>query len=66
MKPPFVRYDKFGKLTMMVYADGYVMCRRPGCMPIILIWKDWQKLSHTALDSVKAASATKKNLPETA
>lgn len=55
MKHPFIRYDEFGKITLMVYAEGYVMCRRPGAAPMLKSWADWQKLSRTTLDPAQKA-----------
>ncbi len=42
-----IRYDHNGPLRVMAVADGYVMCRRPRCMPFALSVKDWHKLPLT-------------------
>jgi hypothetical protein len=36
-----VRTDNFGRIVCMAVADGYVMCRRPGCMPFVKSVKEW-------------------------
>ncbi|MDH2239083.1 hypothetical protein N5K27_22500 [Pigmentiphaga sp. GD03639] len=40
-------YDHLGKITFMVRSGGYVMCRRPRCMPFILSEKEWRRLPKT-------------------
>lgn len=52
MKDIFVRFDKHGKVKMMAMIDGYVLCRRPNCMPFVLSWKEWIKLSSTRIETV--------------
>lgn len=39
-----IRYDKYGKLTCMAWADGYVMVRRPRAHPFVMTMKAWQAL----------------------
>lgn len=39
-----VRYDRGGKLTAMATADGYVMVRRPRCMPFVVSLRFWSNL----------------------
>ncbi len=38
--------DKFmgGRLRYMAHAKGYVMVRRPGCIPFVMDEKDWLAL----------------------
>lgn len=33
-----------GPIKAMACADGYVMCRRPGCIPFVLTVKEWDRL----------------------
>lgn len=40
-----VRYDQIGKLTAIAVGDGYVMVRRPRCMPFVMNLKAWNLLS---------------------
>lgn len=40
----FRRCPERGKLRLMATAEGYVMVRRPGCMPFVMAAKDWEKL----------------------
>lgn len=35
--------DDSGPIRCMAVADGYVMARRPGCVPFILTVKDWTR-----------------------
>lgn len=44
-----VRYDQYGKLTAMAWADGYVMVRRPHAMPFVMALKAWNLLSEVLL-----------------
>lgn len=37
-------YDKLGKIQHMVTSGGYVMVRRPRCMPFVLTLKEWARL----------------------
>ena len=39
-----VRYDKGGQIRSMATADGYLMCRRPGCHPFVMSAKEWNAL----------------------
>lgn len=41
-----------GRVVFMARSGGYVMCKRPRCMPFILTEKEWGKL----LRYVKPAS----------
>lgn len=49
---PKVRYDQIGPVKFMARVDGYVMCRRPRCMPFVMWGKDWDKLPHDPDSSV--------------
>lgn len=47
-----------GKLRFMTRSGGYVMCRRPRCMPYVMSEGDWRKLpafDQEAHDSYRAA-----------
>lgn len=48
------RGDNIGEIRFMAEKDGYVMCRRPHCMPFVLSKKDW-----TRLPDAKTARETK-------
>lgn len=48
--------DEHGTIRCMGVIDGYVMCRRPGCMPIVMSVKDWAK---KAVNSVQLPAAPK-------
>jgi hypothetical protein len=37
-------YDDHGKIVHMVTSGGYVMVKRPRCMPFILTLKEWAKI----------------------
>lgn len=37
-------YDRHGKLLYMCRSGGYVMVKRPRCMPFVLTLKDWSKM----------------------
>lgn len=39
------RYDRYGPRRVMAYAEGYVMCRRPGKMAHLWDLSDWNELS---------------------
>ena len=39
------KYDEHGEIRVMAYADGYLMVRRPGKMPFILHYSEWDDLS---------------------
>ena len=43
------RYDEHGRIRFMTRSDGYVMVRRPHCMPFVLAEKKWLSLSLDAL-----------------
>jgi hypothetical protein len=38
------RYDGYGPFRVMACADGYVMARRPHCMPMIFSLAEWREL----------------------
>ena len=38
------RFDNFGPIVLMAYADKYVMVRRPSCIPFTLHESKWLKL----------------------
>ncbi len=38
-------YDEIGKIIYMTQSGGYVMVKRPRCMPFCMSIKDWNKLS---------------------
>lgn len=38
------RRDHIGQLRLMAGTEGYVMVRRPGCMPFVITAKEWEKL----------------------
>jgi hypothetical protein len=40
-----VKYDEHGKMTVMAVANGYIMARRPRCMPFVALEKIWNELS---------------------
>lgn len=37
-------FDAIGEIRYMTQSSGYVMVRRPHCMPFVLTLKDWAKL----------------------
>ena len=39
-------YDEYGEARIMAVAEGYVMARRPRCMPFIVALKDIGKNLH--------------------
>lgn len=41
------RTDDRGPLRLMAKAEGYVMVRRPGCVPFVLQESDWLALPAT-------------------
>lgn len=43
------RHDKGGPLTKMAEADGWVMVRRPHCIPFAITVKEWDALSPDAM-----------------
>lgn len=42
------REDIHGPLRLMASAEGYVMVRRPGCVPFVLREQDWLQLRERA------------------
>jgi hypothetical protein len=42
---PVIKYDDVGRLTLMAASGGFVMCRRPGCYPVIRTMKEWRSFS---------------------
>lgn len=38
---PTIKYDGAGKCVLMAFADGYIMARRPGCVPFVMRVKAW-------------------------
>ncbi|UVS93517.1 hypothetical protein [Burkholderia glumae] len=38
------REDHLGKIVFMVRSGGYVMCKRPRCIPFVLTEKRWNAL----------------------
>lgn len=47
---PQARYDIIGKIVLMAEADGYVMVRRPRCIPMVMPSKKWLSLSREPVD----------------
>ncbi len=41
-------YDHHGKIVFMARSCGYVMARRPRCIPFVLSEKEWRKLPKDA------------------
>ncbi len=41
-------HDRSGKIVAMVRSGGYVMVKRPRCMPFVMAEGDWVKLPKTA------------------
>lgn len=37
-------YDEIGKIIHMVASGGYVMVKRPRCVPFVLTLKEWAKI----------------------
>ena len=33
-----------GRVRYMAHADGYVMARRPGCIPFVVAQREWLSL----------------------
>lgn len=50
---PAPAYDCRGKITFMVRSGGYVMCKRPRAVPIVLSEKDWRKLPKNLEDGMR-------------
>jgi hypothetical protein len=44
---PSIKYDANGKMTLIAAGANYVLCRRPGCYPMIRTERDWRALSDT-------------------
>ena len=42
---PVRRFDKHGEIRLMATSGGYVMVRRPGCIPFVLSLKEWSLLA---------------------
>lgn len=38
------RTDKHGVIVSMAAAKGYVMVRRPGCIPFVMRGREWEML----------------------
>ncbi len=49
MSKRIVKFDG-GKITQMARADGYVMCRRPHCMPFVMSVGDFDAMSDYSPD----------------
>lgn len=45
------KFDSFGQLFLLAYADRYVMCRRPGAMPFVMPVGDWDALSDVPIQA---------------
>lgn len=39
------RYDKHGEFRVMAFVDGWVMARRPQCVPKLFTLQQWMALS---------------------
>lgn len=37
-------YDGFGEVRVMAIADGWIMARRPGCIPFVTYMTQWYEL----------------------
>lgn len=37
-------YDRIGAIRCMGVAEGYVLCRRKGCLPWVMFEKDWKQM----------------------
>jgi hypothetical protein len=44
------KQDEHGRIVFMTRSGGYVMCRRPRCLPFVLSEKQWGKLSMYRLE----------------
>ena len=44
------RRDNGGPIVLMAEADGYVMARRPGCLPFVMWAGDWDAFSRLCAD----------------
>lgn len=38
------KQDENGRIVYMTRSGGYVMCKRPRCLPFVLSEKQWAKL----------------------
>jgi hypothetical protein len=45
-----------GRITYMAHASGYVMCRRPGCIPFVISEADWRSFPFWKLKAGEADS----------
>lgn len=39
----FDKQDNYGRLIYMCHSGGYVMAKRPRCMPAVFTLKEWAK-----------------------
>jgi hypothetical protein len=56
-----------GPVKPMAFADGYVMARRPGCIPFIVAeseWLTWPKFEDAAAAAGNASNVTEFNVPD--
>lgn len=44
-------YDDIGRIVFMAYADKYVLCRRPGCIPFVMGIERWVELKKEIIES---------------
>lgn len=44
---PAIAYDHIGPIRYVTRASGYVMVRRPHCIPFVMSERDWAKLPKT-------------------
>lgn len=56
------RYDNHGRIVLVARGSGYVMVRRPGCLPFVKTEKQWAKMdaepwAEDRLQRHKAAAA---------
>lgn len=49
-----LKMDERGLIVAMAYADRYVMCRRPYCMPFVLSIREWEALPSAELKGCNA------------
>lgn len=57
------RKDRHGIIRSMAAAEGYVMVRRPGCMPFVLSGKEWARMRTPAAYDEHAAAYDKAMRP---
>ncbi len=43
------KYDEHGKLDLIVDGVAYVLCRRPGCYPMIRTMQEWTEMADEPL-----------------